>query len=221
MKLSLITLAMVSLAAAFVGAFAAEPPKPALVPASWQLEFEYKDLMPITVKLPGEETPKVFWYLIYTVTNRTGEDRIFVPSFQMYTDTGELIPAGASVPPNVFEEIKKVYNDPLMRQTTALTGKLLQGEDNAKTGVAIFPDFDPQVGVVDVFVGGLSGEAATVKLPSPITVTEVDAEGKKVQVQKDTLVLSKQLDLRYRVGAAGKERAHSGAAAIAKEWVMR
>ena len=44
-------------------------------------------------------------------------------------------------------------------------GKLLQGKDNARTSVIVFPDLDPKVSKFTIYVTGLSGETKT--MPNP------------------------------------------------------
>jgi hypothetical protein len=215
MALATIT-AGIAIAAAF-----GETPKPSVVPVSWQLEFEHKQLQPIRLTLPGESSPRTFWYLIYTVTNRTGEDRFFVPDCTLYTDTGQLLRAGRNVPPNVFEEIKKLHNDPLLQDGSAMTGKLLQGEDNARTGVAIWSDFEQDASSLDLFFGGLSGETMSVKLPAPVQVMEYTAAGKKVQRETSELVLTKTLELSYRLTVEPAKRHEKAPTLLSKDWVMR
>ncbi len=199
----------------------APPPIPSEVPASWELEFDFEAPVPVTLTVPGEKKPRTFWYMSYRVANRTGEDQIFVPEFVLYTDKGEVIPAGRNAPIAVFTAIKKMHNNPLLKDLSAITGKLLQGEDNAKQGLAIWPDFDSKVGTIDVFIGGLSGETAEIRLPKPIMIEETDANGNTVEVEKDTILLSKTLHLTYRIPATVDGRAGKPAKEISKEWVMR
>jgi hypothetical protein len=183
-------------------------PEPAEIPTAWELDFRHDPPRPILLQVPGKARPQLFWYMRYTVTNNTGEDRIFVPDFTLYTDTGQKLKAGQTgVPLTAFDQIKRVLNAPLLKSTDDMTGKILQGADNAKDGVAIWPDFDPKAGVIDVFVGGLSGERAVVKLPTPIEVMETDAMGNRQKVTKTEVILSKALHLRYAVpGEAAARR---------------
>ena len=196
-------------------------PKPLTVPIQWQLEVELGDLRPIAVRLPDKKQDQVFWYLRYTVTNRSGEDRAFVPEVILYTDTGETIRSGKQTPMVVFDKIKALYNDPLMKTPTAMTGKLLQGEDNAKSSVAIWPDFDPNAGKVNIFFGGLSGETVSVNLPAPITVVEPDWRGQEHTVTKDKLLLVKTLELQYDIPGEKAARRHLAPRFVKQQWVMR
>ena len=207
-------------AVAVVSACAWTAPKPSETSGQWQLDASFGDLHAITVRLAGDIAPKTFWCLRYTVTNNTGADRVFVPEFLLYTDTGEVLRAGRKIPSAVFQAVKSLYNDPLLEDVSGMTGKLLQGQDNAKSGVAIWPDFDPNAGAMDVFVSGLSGETAQVILPKPVRVSETDAAGKPVEVVKDKILLSRTMQRHYSV-----QGRWAGGAAEAKfdeeSWVMR
>lgn len=198
-----------------------KPPAPDVVPTTWEFKAEIDSLRSIQVRFPDRPRPELFWYLRYTVTNESTEDHTFVPEFILYTDTGQVVRAGTKVPTSVFQEISKRHNDPLQRSPTAMTGRLLVGEDNAKTGVAIWPDFDPAAGVIDIFIGGLSGETRTIALPKPIEVTEVDLKGERKTVTKDRLLLSKTLHVRFEVPGEASSRPHARPRLIKKEWVLR
>ena len=195
--------------------------KPGIVPTSWELEIEYNTPQPITILLPGWKEKRTFWYMLYTVTNRSGGDRIFVPGFCLYTDTGQVTRAGDRIPAAVFNAIKKRHNNPLLVDMASITGKLLQGEDNARDGVAIWTDFDHKARGFDLFVAGLSGERVKIKLPKPITVTVTDKDGKTKKVTKTEVVLSKTLYLRYALPGEAAARAGNLPKIRKKQWVMR
>lgn len=133
-------------------------PEPEIVSVSWQLDYEFKAPRVIAVQLPGEARPKLFWYMLYTVTNKTADDQLFIPTIHLYTDQGDLAQAGKGVAPAVFDAIKKETRDPLLVNPIQVSGKLLQGEDNAKSSVAVWPVPDHDVDNLRIFVGGLSGE---------------------------------------------------------------
>lgn len=199
----------------------AEIPKPPVRATTWQLDFQHKPLQSLVITLPGDNTPHTYWYMLYTVTNRTGQDRMFVPNVTLYSDNGELTPEGKGVPPMIFSEIKRLQNDPLLQDTTAITGKILQGEDNALSGVLIFPEFDAKASKADVFVGGLSGDELQVKLPTAVCVTRIGPDGKKQQVQTDTIRLVRTLAMHYLVGAEPPTRSTVGLTPLTEEWVLR
>ena len=223
------TAAMLALAAAVgLTALAADvaptatAPTPKVVPVSWQLDFEYQAPQPITIRLPGRSQAETFWYMLYSVANRTGADQGFFPSFDMYTDTGKVVRSdGAGVPTGAFLAIQKRHNDPLLMNMVDIRGKLLQGEDNGKRGVAIWPDFDHDARKIDIFISGLSGERESVKLPVPGTETIVDEDGKPKQVAKTVVVLSKTLKLSYAVSGEAASRTAASPKKVEETWVMR
>lgn len=210
MRYAAAMLALTVAAALSTVAFSDPAPQPSIVPVTWELEFKYQDPRPINVKLADGST-KTFWYMTYTVTNRSGADRIFVPEFTMFTDTGKLSKAGAGVPAAVFDAVVKQTNNPLLVDQATITGKILQGEDNAKDGVAIWPDIDQEARAFDVFVGGLSGEKAKVKLPAGSQPTSGPAE----------VTLTKALQLKYALSSEPAARDRNGPKLLEKNWVMR
>jgi hypothetical protein len=199
----------------------AQPPQPNEARVAWQLDLRYSKPRPIYVKVPGKSGPQLFWYFTFTVTNRTGEDRQFAPEILLYTHTGQMLRAGQGVNPIVFQHIKKLHNNPLLRDLVGITGKMLQGQDNARDGVAIFRDFDPEAARFDIFIGGLSGETATVQLPAPIKVRQIGPGGKEVTVEKKAITLAKTLDLTYRIGTETRNRIDATVQLLGKRWVMR
>jgi len=196
-------------------------PKPAEIPRHWQIDATFGELLPIQVKLPSESLPRTFWYIRYKVTNNTGQDRVFIPEFILYTDTGQVIRAGEKVPAEVFHAIKELYGDPLLLDAASVAGKLLQGADNAKEGVAVWTDFDPQAASFDVFVSGLSGETMELELPRPVRTVETDAFGNRIEVVKTKILLAKTLQRHYVVPGEASTRATMGVKFTDEEWVMR
>lgn len=196
-------------------------PRPNEARVAWQLDIRYSKPQPLYVQVPGQSEPQLFWYFTYTVTNRTGEDRQFAPEILLYTNTGEMIRAGQGVNPFVFQQIKKLHNNPLLTDIVGITGKLLQGQDNAREGVAIFKDFDPRAASFDIFFGGLSGETMSVPLPRPVEVKQIGPGGKEVLVEKNSITLVKTLDLKYRIGTETSRRIDAKVNLLSKRWVMR
>jgi hypothetical protein len=220
LKISALVLALTVVAgAAWVWA---EIHRPSPVPKSWEFEARVEKLRAIRVKLTPRSEPQTFWYVIYTVINRTGDDRSFTPEFWMYTEAGSLMRAGRRLPEQqVYKAIKTLHNDPLLRMSSAVSGKLLQGEDNAKHGVAIWPDFDAESGQVDIFIGGLSGETVEMKLPKPIKKEGIDKDGNKVVITKTKVRLSKTLQLTYKIPGDKDNRYRSKPELTDTKWVMR
>ncbi len=217
LALALIAAAML----AIVAERAITAPEPAPAPQSWELTFTHDKPQAIEVKLPGQDEPQTFWYLRYRIANNTGDDQFFIPEFAIYTDTGELVPAGKGVPQGVFEKIQKVYNDPLLKDPASMKGKVLQGDDNAKRGVAIWRNFDPKAGGFDLFVSGLSGESQTIKLPAPIEVKQMNEDGEMETVEIREITLVKTLKLTYGLIGEGKDRIDQKIKYVDQKWIMR
>lgn len=203
-------------------------PKPLEVPAKWELEIEVQIPRPIRVRMPGGTERKTFWYVLYTVTNHTKDpdsgrptEQLFAPNFFLYTKTGQLLRAGSKVPTFVYEAIKKRHNNPHLKDVAAITGKLLYGEDNAKDGVAMWQDFDPKAGSIDIFIVGLSGETKDIILPSPVTVSRVNSRGKKITKKTNKIILSKTLRLNYMVPGEKRARLHTPVKLVRKQWILR
>ncbi len=196
-------------------------PEPSEAKVKWELDIRFGPVRPIQVQLVGRKEKQTFWYMLYTVTNRTGKDQSFVPDFDLYTDTGQLVHSGRKTPMAVFNAIKSLHNAPLLKNMPDMTGRILQGEDNAKDSVAIWHDFDPKAGSFDVFIGSLSGEVAEIKLPRPIRGIKTDARGKKTVVWQTTLLLAKTLQLTYRIPGEAASRTRTGVKQVKKKWVMR
>ncbi len=174
---------------------AAAAPTPALVPppGTWQLEVEFHgDPQRIEILLPGDAKPKIYWYLLYTIINNTGQDLDFYPEFYLYTDTFKLYNADINPRKEVFDQIHSRYekNIPLLEHPSKITGKILQGKDNARDSVAVFEEFDPQAKKAYIFIAGLSNETAPVQYP-----VSGGEDGKKIK----EVLLRKTLMLEYHV----------------------
>jgi len=217
---AILTAMAMTAGAVYLSELPAAVPKPRAIPQAWQLDFAYLDLQAIRLKLPGQDKPQTFWYMRYTVTNRTGEDQFLVPDISLYTDTGDLRPSGRDVPRAVFEHVKTLHNDPLLRAPAGMIGKLLQGEDNTKHGVGYWPDFDGESEIVDIFIGGLSGENVQVPLPKPLEIKVKLPKGEEKVITKTTITLSKTLQLRYKV-SGGEARYLNPPTLVSAAWVMR
>ena len=100
----------------------------------WTVDFQFERPEPIVVTGPTGEK-QIYWYVLYTVTNKTGQERTFAPTFTLYSDTGAITRAG--IYPTVFDAIKQLRKPKFLENAVKMIGKLLVGEDNARTGVAI------------------------------------------------------------------------------------
>jgi len=160
----------------------------------WNLDFQFDRPEPIVVTGPTGEK-QIYWYVLYTVTNKTGQDRTFVPVFTLFADTGALSRAG--IYPSVFDAVKKLRKPKFLENAVQMMGKLLVGEDNARTGVAIFPPLSFKTTKFTIFIEGLSGEF--IERPNPVAPPQA-AAGKPEEVKPDAdkvIRLRKTLALTY------------------------
>ncbi|MBN1509344.1 MAG: hypothetical protein JW955_21035 [Sedimentisphaerales bacterium] len=189
-------------------------PKPAILqkPGQWTMEVRFEHPQQIVVPW-GAGGQSRFWYMILTVTNRSGRDVEFYPKCDLMTDTFQVLPAGQHVPPVVFQQIRQrhgsVYQflEPLER----VENRILQGEDNAKEIVIAWQDFDPQAASFKVFVSGLSNETAVVRHP-----VAVNDAGRPVQV-----FLRKTLELNYSLQGDPTIRPSVQTVYASQSWIMR
>lgn len=139
-------------------------PEPAAVSPSWSLDIEVSKPEAISIE-DVDGSIRWFWYITYKVTNPTNEDLLFIPEITIANDTGKILTAGENVPSTVFPAIKKRLGNPLLLSPVEVVGKLLQGEDFAREGVAIWPASEADVDAFAVFIAGLNGETQNVTNP--------------------------------------------------------
>lgn len=182
----------------------AEFPKPSPYPTSWELDFEYGKPTRIEVQDAGSNAPRAYWYLPYQVTNNTGNEQPFLPAFELVTEDGRVIRNDINIPRAVFEAIKKREGAQYMEPAALIAGKLRIGPDEAKDGVAIWPEPTPEMGQFSIYVSGLSGEIAIVKGPTTRPV-----------------ILHKTLQLNYLVRGDEVYPGEDEVNENPKQWVMR
>src|SRR5436190_997985 len=67
-----------------------EFPKPSLYPKTWELSFEHGKPTRVVVQAKPTDVPRAYWYMIYTVTNNTDQEQLFMPSFELVTEDGTV-----------------------------------------------------------------------------------------------------------------------------------
>ncbi len=139
-------------------------PEPAIVSPSWSLDIQVQAPEAISIE-DVDGTIRWFWYIAYKAVNPTDEDLLFIPEITIANDLGEIITAGQDVPPTVFPAIKQRLGNPLLLSPVEVVGKLLQGDDFAREGVAIWPASEDDVDAFSVFIAGLNGETQNVLNP--------------------------------------------------------
>ncbi len=178
-------------------------PTPSKYPVSWQFEFTHSMPKRVIVNVPGESNPRAYWYLTYTVTNNTDQERMFLPVFEMVTRTGEVIRSDNNIPAVVFDTIKAREKARFLESAAQIGGILRLGDDQAKDGVAIWKEPMPEMGHFSIFVSGLSGEAATTK------------------IGEQTFTLRKTLQMDYQVRGDDLRPGHDEIIPVEERWVMR
>ena len=195
--------------------FAMAAPKPAIIQntSDWTVDVTFEHPQQITLRLPGAKKAELFWYTIITITNKTNGDVDFYPSCDLMTETFQLLPADKGVPAGVFQGIKKrhVKEYPFLENLPNIDNRMLQGLDNAKDIVIIWPDFDLRAKNIKLFIKGLSNETVTIDHPRA-----KDPNGKPVKIY-----LRKSLELNYKVTSDPEFRARTNLIYENKKWVMR
>ena len=138
-----------------VSAFHAPEPDP--IPRRWQLDYKPGALrMAKFTKADGSSAS--YLYMTYRVTNKTGEDVLFAPSFELADGQGGVFRSGRGVPLDVAAKIQKDLANPFLEDQISILGMLLQGDENAKDGLVIWPFDNLTASEITVYAAGFSGE---------------------------------------------------------------
>jgi hypothetical protein len=187
------------------------------VAADWTLDFTFRDPARISIQLPGDRTPTTFWYIIYTVTNNTGQEVDFYPTFHLVTASLQVIRGGDGISPTVFDAIRARHRKqyPFLMDPMKVSGKLLQGSDNGRTSVVVFRNFDLAANRFTVYVGGLARE--TERLANPL----FDKDKPESPSNARFLILRKTLGITYHLPGDPRSRRQAAPQRRQREWVMR
>ena len=153
----------------------------------WTFDFRFDHPQPLVVTTPGGEK-EVYWYLVYTVTSRAPEEKTYIPTFTLFSDTASVRRAG--VFPTVFEAVKSSRKIRFLENAVQMHGKVLPGDDNARTGVAIFAPLDRDTDRFTIFCEGLSGQY--IERPDPKAKPDTPADEKVIRLRK-TLAITYKL----------------------------
>lgn len=190
----------------------ADFPKPSLYPISWEIKFEHAAPRRVVVQLAGAPTPQAYWYMTYTVTNKTDKEQMFLPVFEMLTRDGQVIRSDKNIPASVFTVIKNREKKQFLEPFPTIAGELRIGEDQARDGVAIWPEPMPRMGQFSIFAGGLSGEAVILKNDNGEPMKNSDGQ---------PVILRKTLQLNYAVLGDEMHPGQNDVNENGSEWVMR
>lgn len=192
-------------------------PKARVDTPSWRLEVKFHDPQRMVLRLPGDRHETTFWYVLYTVTNNTGMDREFFPSFRLVTDNFGVVEGGAHISPSVYDAVVDRHRRefPFMVSPTKVSGLLLQGEANERTSFVAFRDFDTRANAFSVFASGLSGKIERRANPA---FDASKAEGGKNPRQ---FILRRTLEVRYDFPGDPQTRDRTSPIRRTRRWVMR
>ncbi|MCH2149476.1 MAG: hypothetical protein MK095_08600 [Phycisphaerales bacterium] len=136
-------------------------PKPNPVPTRPELTF---DAGPLRLR-QSERDGKWYWYMTYSVSNYTGEDRIWAPTFILYTDRGDILESGRGIHHEVSDEYALYLGDDMLESQHQIIGDLLQGEGNLRKGLIMWPAPHTEVNEMVLFTAGISSESTVIKHP--------------------------------------------------------
>lgn len=182
-------------------------PEPDPVPRRWQLTIEPGPMRVMRVNA-GQTGPGLYYVMTYKVTNTSGQDLLFTPAFELATDQGTVQRSGRDVPANVTREVVQRLGSPLLQDQISIVGMLLQGEENAREGVAIWPVSNHHVSALEVHCAGFSGETRTIDAYDP------DTGGRKRTTLRKSLMVRFQPLGEVRADAEPLPR-------IESRWVLR
>ena len=190
----------------------ADYPTPTLAPQAWEFDFDWRQPKRVVLKEPDGEL-RAYWYLPYTVTNDTEQERYFLPEIVMLTKDGELLPANDNIPMGAFYAIKNRTPSLPLVPPQQVSGKLLIGEDRARSGVAIWREPSSEMGTFSLFVGGLSGQVERI----------TNSKGEELKDEEgNPLLVRKTKQLTFRVLGDDVDTANPDVVKLEEErWVMR
>ena len=217
---SMRTWTAVILCVPLVGIFAARAvsaPRVGSVPTAWTLDVKFLDPQRLSLRLPGDREPTTFWYLLYEVTNSTGRDVDFYPSVRLVTNTLQVVEGGAEIPPSVYDVVAGRHKNefPFLAPPTRVTGRLLQGRQNARSSVAVFRMFDKEANSFTIYASGFSGELKRIPNPAFRTGKEYSTDAARY------FILRRTLAIRYDLPGAAETRWQAKPVRKTREWVMR
>lgn len=193
-----------AIALAGAGGLVGMAPEPDPVPRRWELTVDPGQLQLVTLDVPNVGARK-FFYLTFQVTNNSGQDLLFAPSFELSDGDGNVAKSGRDVPAAVTRQIMERTQNAFMQDQIGVIGELMQGRENARDGVVIWPVGSLRPSRVTVYAAGFSGETKTVPSPSG----------------KDSFVLRKTLQLDFQPPGDMSGMASKTLDTVGRAWIMR
>lgn len=183
-------------------------PEPDPVPTRWELDFKPGPLRVMHID-SGGGIVRPYFFMTYRVTNFSGQDLIFAPAFDLVTAEGAVRRGGREVPPQVTQYLMNELRNPLLEDQVSILGQILQGVENAKDGLVVWPADDLETDAVQVFAAGLSGEY------KPFIVRDPETKRNKRVMLRKTLMLT------YATPGSLRERGSEPLELAEQVWVMR
>jgi hypothetical protein len=183
-------------------------PEPDPIPRRWQLELQPGPLRIATIDVK-DEGPKAYFYMTYKVTNASGGDLLFAPSFDLATDQGDVLRSGRDVPAAVTKSLLESLGNKYLEDQISIVGNLLQGEGNAKEGLVVWPAGSLRLTQLEVYAAGFSGETKSVDIQDPTT-------GKPAKA-----TVRKTLQIRYQPTGEIRDQGSKPFDVLEQRWVMR
>jgi hypothetical protein len=177
----------------------------------WTVDVVFEQPQKIVLRLAGDTEETSYWYVILSLTNKTGQEASFYPDCDLMTDTYQLVRASAGVRGEVYDRIREKYRQayPFLEPLEKAAGKLQQGGDHTKDVLLVWKDFDKDARSIKLFIGGLSNETKTIEKP-----TAAGAPAEQV-------VLRKTLELNYTISGDSSMRTNGSLVYKGRNWVMR
>ena len=187
-------------------------PTPSIAPVAWEIDLKYRNPRRIVMEVPGQG-PRAYWYFVHTVTNNADQEIFFLPEVEMLTRDGRVLKSNWNIPRAVYDAIQQRARSVQLTSPHDMTARLLVGEDEQRSSVAVWEEPSAEMGTFNIFFGGLSGEVVTLK----------DAQGnelKNEQGQPIRVRKTRQLTYKVRGDAVAAERDFP-AELVEDKWVMR
>ena len=183
-------------------------PEPDPIPRRWQLDFTPGPLRVITVDVDGVG-PRQYYYFTYKVVNGSGQDQLFAPAVELATSHSLAERSGRNVPAQVTKQILDMLENPFLLDQISIVGPLLQGDANAKEGLAVWPVPTERSGELTVYFAGLSGETRPIEVKDP----------KSGEISR--VLLRKTLVMRYDMPGEIIEQGSKPFPMAEKRWILR
>lgn len=196
--------AMGLLAIAGAGPLAGLAPEPDAVPRRWELQVDSSELRLVTIDVPNLG-PRKYLYMTFKATNNSGQDMLFAPSFELSDGEGRVYRSGRDVPLFVTQQLLASTQNPFIQDQIGIIGEFLQGAENAKDGLAIWPVDGFSPAQLTVYAAGFSGETKTVTSPDG----------------KSKFVLRKTLRLEFQTPGDLATPSSEAYPVAARGWIMR